>query len=334
MTVGKIEKRYDWGNFTFPTNRREEVQGLVDGYIGEGKRRDRGANTYGQSHGWESGALLAWTDGRPECWLSFNGDSCDLIPPVLKLEFLRGLRGLGAKCTRADYAIDVPRALVTMDMVHAAAAAAQVVGFRRYFPKRVVSNMLTGELEQDEADFGRRGRDGSGRYFRWYDKGLESEGEIDCIRGEVETSAETADAWFNIICEADDLSEFERILGKIVCGSIDFMDKSGAHGHVDRYERVGWYQRIIDLVGEAVITVARVQPTLERSVEYVKRVTPIIFARLARVVDDAGMCGEELVVDLVRKLLHVGFGKLDSRGAPPPLDCRIDLMRVLEMEVT
>ncbi len=331
LTVGKIEKRQDWLNCTFPASRRGEVKQLVDSYIGQGKRRERGTNTYLQSDGWESGAILAWTEGRPECWLSFNGDSCDLILPDRKLVFFRELQLLDAKCTRGDYAIDVPKELVTMERIHEAARLGQVVGFRRYFPKRVVRDMNTGELDQDEADFGRRGRDGSGRYVRWYDKGLESDGEIDRIRCEVETSGDTADAWFQILCDSHNQGEFDRTLGRIVCGSIGFADKSGAHGHADRYQTLPWWDRIVQLVGDAAVVVARVKPSLERSVQYLKRVVPMIFARAARVVTDLGMDGEQVVVDLVRKLLDVGAGKLALRGDPPPLDCRIDFERLLEL---
>jgi hypothetical protein len=331
LTIEKIEKHYDWGNFTFPVGRRDEVQVVIEGYLGAAKRRDRGANTYGQSVGWESGAILAWTDGRAEAWLSLNGDSCDLVPVSAKVALLRALQALGAKCTRADYAIDVSRDLVSMEMVHAAARAGHVVGFRRYFPKRPVRDMATGELDQDEADFGRRGRDGSGRYVRVYDKGLESDGEIDAIRFEVETSGQVADLWFRIICDVDDDREFCKVLGKIVVGSITFADKTGSHGHVDRFKTLEFWQRIIDLVGAASVQVSRVTPTLERSVQFVKRLVPTIFARLSRVVTEQGMQGDELVLGLVRDLLQVGRVRLAFRGDPPPLDGLIDLHRILDV---
>ena len=331
LTTGTgVVVRHDWLNVTAPLAMREKIQAFVETYLGAAVQRDRGANTYAHSVAWESGALLAWTEDRAECWLSINGDSCDLILPELKLEFLQGLRGLGAKCTRVDAAIDVRRDLLTMERVHAAARADHVVGFRRYEPVQPVRDMRTGELAEDQARFGRRGRDGSGRFVRVYDKGLESDGELDCVRVEVELSGDMAAQVFELmLCGASDLAELERNLGRCVVASIDFADKSGAHGHRDRFERLTWWQRIVDLVGSATIAVERVQPTLERSVEFIKRVAPMIFARLVRAVDLAGMAGEQLLSQLVSDLLERGQQKLELVGGARPGDLRIDVGAIL-----
>lgn len=318
--------RHDWLNMTFPVASRDLVQQVIEQYLGASVRRERGANTYAESVGWDVGCLLAWSEARPECWLSMNGDSCDLILPEHKLELLRELMKLGGKCTRIDVAIDVVRDLVGMEDVHAAARADQVVGFRRYDPRRVLRDMSTGELEQDQANFGRRGRDGSGRYVRVYDKGLESDGKLDFIRFEAELSGDTAAHVFSeYICYCEDQADLERVLGRLAVGSIDFAEKTGAHSHRDRYKRLGWWDRIVSLVGSARVKVERVPATLERSVEWLKTATPVVLARLVQVVDNAGMAGVDLLNGFVRQLLEKGRDRLNWRANAYPGDERFDL---------
>ena len=331
LTAPPIFKRHDWLNVTFPSTDVERVSTLVTSYLGDSKSRAGGINTYLSSRGWEPGAILAWSEGRPECWLSMNGDSCDLIPPADKLRFFVEHVKLGGKCTRIDAAIDVPRSLLGMGQVHAAAAAGHVVGFRRYVPTRPIRDMATGELEGDMATFGRRGKDGSGRYVRVYDKGLESQGEIDAIRVEVELSGDTAKQWFLILAECEDQQEFERKIGRIVVGSILFADKSGAHGHADRFRILPWWKRIAELVGSATLKVERVRPTLEKSVAWVKRSIPVTLARLAVAVDNLGMVGEELVFDLIRDLLRKGRRTVEEYDRTRPGDVAVDLDWVLHV---
>jgi hypothetical protein len=330
LTTGVIKLRHDWLNVTAPLANRQQLQELVESYLGAGTPRDRGANTYGQSVAWESGALLAWSEGRPECWLSLNGDSCDLILPELKLELFHSLARLGCRCTRIDVAIDVPRELLSMELVHAAAAADQVVGYQRYEPRRAIRDMRTGQLDEDQARFGRRGRDGSGRFTRVYDKGLESDGEIDAVRVEVEYSAELAPQVFELmICGAETQVELEKNFGRLVTGGIDFADKTGAHGHRPRFRRLDWWERIVELVGTARVVVERVKPTLESSIEWLKKSTPLILARLVRAVDLAGMAGERVLTELVHQLLEKGQERLELFGGAQPGDLRLNVAGVL-----
>ena len=326
-----VLKRHDWLNITFPSGNREQVVPLVSKFLGAHKTRKGGINTYLSSLGWESSAVLGWSEGRVECWLSMNGDSCDLVPVDDKLEFFRDLRRLGGKCTRLDAAIDVHRSLLGMDLVHHAAESGQVVGFRRYVPHRPVKSMGTKELEGDQANFGRRGKDGSGRFVRIYDKGLESQGKIDAIRVEVELSGEHAKGWFEILTECDDRQDLEKKLGQIVVGSILFADKTNAHQHTDRYKPLRWWKIIAELVGTATLKVQRTPPTLERSVAWVKRTVPVTLARLALAVDQLGMCGEQLVQDLVRDLIRVGKRTIYDYDRAGARDTQIDLAYVLNI---
>jgi hypothetical protein len=331
VTSPLVITRHDWLNLTFPCVQREQVVALVSKFLGDHKSRAAGINSYQNSLGWEPGAVLAWSEGRPECWLSMNGDSCDLVPVSDKLQFFRDLHCLSANCTRLDAAIDVARSLLGMELVHQAALGNQVVGFRRYEPHRPLKSMASGELEGDQANFGRRGRDGSGRYVRIYDKGLESEGKIDAIRVEVELSGDHAKNWFKILTESEDADHFQRQIGRIVVGSILFADKSGCHGHADRFKPLPWWKSIAELVGTASLKVERVAPTLEKSIAWVKRTMPVTLARLALAVDSLGMQGEQLVVDLVRDLVRKGKRTIFDYDRAAPRDNCIDVGWVLNL---
>ena len=114
-----------------------------------------------------------------------------LLADATKLQLMHDLEALGVKCTRIDLAADdFTRKRLVMDVIHQAATAGHVVGFRCYDPRRPLKNMQTGQLAGDTAYFGKRGNHGSGRYVRFYDKGLESNGEVDSIRYEVELSGQ------------------------------------------------------------------------------------------------------------------------------------------------
>jgi hypothetical protein len=321
-----VDIRHDWLNVTFPASDREQVVELVSKFLGTHKMRAGGSNTYSHSLGWESGAILAWSEGRPECWLSMNGDSCDLVPVESKVQFFKSLHALRAKCTRLDAACDLHRSLLGMHQVHAAAKCGHVVGFRRYNCVRPVKNMNTGELEGDMATFGRRGKDGSGRYVRVYDKGLESQGKIDAVRLEVELSGDVAKMWFaQLAIEPDDTAEFVRLLGRIVVGSICIADKSGSHGHADRYKILPWWKRIVELIGTAKIKVERVAPTLEKSVKWLKKSTAVTFARLALAADKLGMEGEQIALDLCRDLIRKGKRLIFDYDRAGARDAEIDI---------
>ena len=319
--------RHDWLNVTAPLPRLAQVREVMERWLGPAQARDRGANTYARSVGFESGALLAWSEGRPECWLSVNGDSCDLIPVSAKRALFRELRSLGCKCTRLDLALDCTRDLLSMDLVHQAAMAGQVVGFKRYDPHRPI-DMSTGKLDRDQANFGRRGRDGSGRYTRIYDKGIESNGSLDCIRVETEFSGDMAATIFDLLCMCQE-HEFEREAGRFAAGAIDFADKSAAHGHRDRFERLPWWDRICSLVSSARVRVERVKPSLERAAAWVMTVLPTTFARFERAVDAAGMAADEVLARMMQVVLRRGRRKLSRREDAYPSDERIDVMQLL-----
>jgi hypothetical protein len=190
--------------------------------------------------------------------------------------------------------------------------------------------MNTGELEGDAANFGRRGKDGSGRYVRFYDKTLESNYTRDCIRAEVENSGERAHEWFTKLCSCKDLAAFETMMGEIVCGAIDFADKEGAHKHRDRFQRLAWWAAIVEKVGAAKLTVLRAKPAIQRTMEWAKSALPRAFATFCGCVVNQGMHPAEVIADFVSLLIRKGE-QLVADASPELFRQDIDLARLLDL---
>jgi hypothetical protein len=269
LTAG-LTVKLDWLNVTFPAGRRDEVRELVSRHLGEAEYRPYGRQTYQESVAWPSSALLCWSEGRPEAWLSLNADSVDLVPAAELLPFLRALDELGAKGTRIDVALDDYDRRLSIDMVEAAFNAGHVVGFRlghRQNPKRWADGKL--ESTGDGFDLGARGSKGSGKFVQFYDKSLESRGAVNAIRLEVRLSLERSTlAWECLVSSCSEES-FHRKLREIVGGAIDF--KSKPHEtHVHRRPRLGWWQDLLDVLGSAVFVVHRPKVPLQRTMEYLR----------------------------------------------------------------
>jgi DNA relaxase NicK len=293
------------------------VEAHVSKLLGPFQIQPGGMNTYQEHKRSSSKAVLAWTDGRKEAWLSLNGDSCDLVPVEQKREFLRTLKGLGVKATRIDLAADFPRETLSLSKVHAAAKRGNVRHFRRYDPRRPVRDMVKGLLEGNQASFGRRGGNGSGKYVRFYDKKLESDGLIDAIRFECEFSAEGANLIFDDLCEADTDDAMCGIIARRLGGAIDFVDRAGSHGHRARQDRLSWWQRIIDLLGEAPIRITRSKTTLQKAAEWHKKQYRKTIAKVKRVAEEAGMKGRAVVQAIVAAMLFDGERDLDDEAWLP-----------------
>lgn len=273
ITTGKVTSPnlgIDWLAVTFPVGQKGQVLALL-GNLGSHKEGP-GMHWY-RAGGlrWEDGAALCWNENG-DCWLSLNGRSLSRLgDSEVHQRILGDLAKLGVKCTRLDLKADLPPDLLDLGNVGAAAAAGQVVGFRRYKHEAPVRDMRSGELEGNAHYFGRRGGDGGGKYVRFYDKTLESHGLIEANRLEAELSLERAQIVFEDLATCDGIEEFKRIISRRLAGIIDFreVNENEDDRHLERRPRLSWWQRIIDALGGATITkVLRTKPQLLDTLAY------------------------------------------------------------------
>lgn len=270
-TGGGSACRVDWFNVTVPLDLREQARALIVKVLGEPERLARSFYSYREAEGWATGGKACWTVGRRECLFSLNGDSLAWWDAPGLRQLMRELWAMGARCTRLDVAYDDFERSVPLEEVHRAALSGCVVGFKVYQAHRPV-NLCTGELMGDSACFGRRGENGSGKYLRIYDKALESKGEMDCIRWEVEFSQERANQAFAVLAGADDQEGWGHAVGALVAGSIDFRVQDAGNGqHVLRRERLNWWAVMLQRLGRCVVKVQRSMPPLDKFMQWVKR---------------------------------------------------------------
>lgn len=328
--VVELEKSCGWFAGSFPEGLRDKIAAVLVSYFGGPfTSRDRGANSYGQSSVNEAGALLAWSDGRPDAWVCLNASVLGLLLPEQVPELLVELVDLGVRPTRIDLTVDIPTTWVEMEHVHEAARAGQVHGFRKYDPRRPIKNMATGELAGDTAYFGSRGGDGSGKFVRFYSKGLESGGRLNATRFEVEASGDIARGWVEVLLSRVD--RFWEKAGSLAVGAIDFVDRSGAHRHRDRFTRLTWWDRVVSLARAARVHLERQPSSLQRSAEWVQDQLAVLFARIGLTIEQQqGLPA----LDALRDFVTVTFkrGLRSDRAVPSSLP--LDVGTILGIRTT
>jgi hypothetical protein len=312
-TGGKLtgqEISLGWLQGTFPTVNLGRVRELVSWFLGPCQDRERGTNAgYTRSARWETAGLLGWDDGRAEAWLSLNAESIAALTADQVCELLGGLRALAFRVTRFDSTFDdYDRKLLVMDQVHQAAEAGQVVGFKVYDPRRP-RDVRTGKLRGDTAYFGRRGGNGSGKFVRFYDKGLESDGQVNSVRFECEFSGEVAFILGEHLLECETPDELRRCLRSSLAGCIDFRDRTGAHGHRDRMPRLAWWQQVLDVLGPAdVVKVRRIRPPLMKFAEYVRDTLGRSLAKVCQVIEEQGHDAIAVLSELIDRARPAAAG--------------------------
>ncbi len=128
----------------------------------------------------------------------------------------------------------------------------------------------------DEITFGLRGSKGGGKFMRFYDKALESNGENNACRWELELSRGKARAAFEKIVEAwkktdGDKRELVNVIGEIIGGSIDFLRRTDRAGdkNLSRLSRYHFWSVVLEQIGKAKLAVKLVVKTIESAREWV-----------------------------------------------------------------
>jgi len=190
------------------------------------------------------GARLWWdAPGRDDFHVSLPGQACQLAGQDRVVSFLRYALGHGGKATRCDTAIDdyqrvvepaqVIETLQGPDAVTHAHKGLVQQGFE------VGSPDLTGVTTY-------LGAPGSRQRLRVYDKGLESSGEMDCIRWELESRKEAAETMAMALA----YQSWGEVMASRLVGFVDFRE-ADSHSEVEKRQRLGWFQELVGLTRKA-----------------------------------------------------------------------------------
>jgi hypothetical protein len=312
----------DGFNCSLPKAMRGKVELVLAELLGPVERGGARLPHYDEVEHWLDGARLGWSAVREDACLVVNGRTAAKLGfrgVWLLIKYLR--HECWAKGTRLDVnADDYGREVFDLARVHEAGRSGAVCGFRIYRPVQEW-NVQSGELLGDTAYFGRRGSDGSGRYVRFYDKKLESGGEQDCVRFELEMSQEWAETAFRLIADMQHEEEVLAACGEFLGGAIEFREAS-ADRQVDRHKErrgvVAWWARCRELLGAAVVRVGRAKSVLQGRAEYVLKTFGRTLAELAVDAERQGLEALDFVRDVIVK------GRADAlahrRGARDEVD--------------
>jgi hypothetical protein len=209
-------------------------------------------------------------------------------------KFIRDLAFLFEfKATRLDLCFDDYRKIKMPHELIEIAEQGNFTGFKRWKPEQ--ERRISGEYISDGMYFGSRGKNGSGRFLRCYDKNLESLGEIDSVRWEVEFSKQKANLAFRKIIEMRDLETFGGMIGALIGGSINFVNRKGKN--LERMEILDWWQVIQNILGNVKLRNPKRIKSIEKTVSWLET---SVSASLKKV---HMAMGEENFEDLIDEML-------------------------------
>ncbi len=199
---------------------------------------------------------------------SFSGDE--------RVVMLRELLELGCVPTRLDGAVDVVAPGVDLvERLAASCEAGNLCGARRWKPDHEFD--AEGNASQLMVRIGRRGNEGSGRYVRAYDKGLEQGRERNVWqRLETEFADSVAEQVGGVLAVCGD--GWVRELARMVAGSFDL--RSGDRSQrVETRRRVRWWGDFVSRLDVVCVRAVRVLSTAAGKLAHLRRaVAPTLVA--------------------------------------------------------
>lgn len=247
------------------------LEGLIDKYFST--RVDWGSGKAGiKGKGWQMCAIAP--NGVRMCYNFLDGtlgyEVLIEIPgqPITEItgdeawELCRDLHGLGLKATRFDWAIDdYARGLSLQDIYSS---------YREGAFGRVRRMQVWEECKAGQAPVltgftcGSRQSD---KYIRIYDKMIESRGQVDAIRFEVEFKGKYAGKIFAEFATAASVSEAFDLAAQYAVGCIDFIDRTDKN--LDRCPVAPWWAAFVTAVGgKKRMSVPRLKRTVSRIISW------------------------------------------------------------------
>lgn len=270
-----------WLRNSFDFNQLEAVRKMVSTFYGDSEICYRGILSYSTRHVWPAGVSLCFDDDpelrqkahRNRITLDVPGSACDELSVPDLLLFMEYIQNLNGSCSRIDVFFDDFDRSVSLDQLR------DVIDKKDYSMFRLASKNETidrtkkenGGKTYDAVTFGRRGSAGGGKYFRIYDKNLESSGKQNCIRWELENTQHHADKVFEILAGSNGSAEvFSIACGAIVSGNILFVHRTG-DCNIKRLRIYDWWQVILESLGKLRIRIAKKKCTLKGMIDWTER---------------------------------------------------------------
>ena len=203
-------------------------------------------------------------------------DMSELAAYLLTVKDVYGLR-----CSRFDAALDDHEKQIPLSVVEQARCD------RNFFNVRTTSVVVSDNITRNEIGrtmyFGSRQ---SEAFLRVYDKTIESRGKRIGNRWESEFKGKKADKCLHewLAAMADDKRTANRLLVDVVLGTVDFRDKSAGDKNRKRCPPLEWFAEMCEMLSAIPVRlrVARPVPTMQRTVDWMKKSTAPSIASLKK----------------------------------------------------
>lgn len=231
-------------------------------------------------------ARIWWgAPGRDDIHLLLPGKACQIAGEKGLRSLFRYCIGHGGKATRCDVAIDDYRRVVSpADVLKTIQGPDCVTHARKWLVQQggtVGSQELTGETDY-------LGAPSSRQRLRVYDKGLESGGEIDAVRWELELKREAADTMVAALAYGD----WSQVMAGRLVGFVDFRDFE-SHSEVEKRQRLPWFQELVGMIRKASAYLPKIARTAEEVVAWLDRaIGPMLAVGMAYWKGDMGQLSE------------------------------------------
>jgi len=245
---------------------------------GDWLRLQQGQHGYQKGSIGPGGAKLWWdAPGRDDFHLVFPGQACQMVGQERMTDFLKYCLEHGAKATRADVAIDDFDRRKSVDEIEMLFASedcvtrADIIGeYRERSRKAIRAAGVMGQRNEGASLVGTTGKTvtlgsrASRQFLRVYDKGLESGGQLDAIRWELESKKEAAETM--VVALAN--KEWGQVIRSRLLGYVDFREEA-SHSEVEKRRRLSWFQELVKGVSKASAYLPKVPRTIEQLVDWI-----------------------------------------------------------------
>jgi|GEM_PF-6597547 len=256
------ELRIDWLTLSFDDKYLDDILNILMSYYGDyAKSRPRTFYNTAYAFNLHSVSVLFndysqdfIEDMKGRFTITLSGSAIGFLGIDLFMRLASELMQFSPTCSRVDYAFDDFYRVVEVEDIAKVSKLGDVKGFRKVnYLEPTDRGVITGK----QVSLGRRGSRGNGKYMRIYDKLLESNGEMDCIRYEVEFSLKYSQlAWSQIIlfCAMNDSKLLTQHIGEFLGGAVDFIHREHGVKNLDRLKQYGWWSEIISRIGTAELS--------------------------------------------------------------------------------
>jgi len=226
------------------------------------------------------GAVVAWGMGGSASGdhfhVNLSGSFCRSVGAVAVLRFIQRLESLDCRVnySRFDFCIDDYARRQNCEGIVAAVTAGN-------YNTRLKRIQYWNDFHPDQGNrvlgvnFGSRG---GLSYIRIYDKGIESRGEIDAIRYELELRDERATLQVKQLVHLPE-SEWQDNLISLFRATLDFVSYSNPE-HKERGVPLGWWADITGGGDKSRLSIPKPKISIRRSVQWVHRQWSATFAML------------------------------------------------------